>query len=311
MCRSLKSALFLTVLGCFAACGGGSSSSSNPGNNNGGGTTASIQHVVVVVLENQNYSDVIGSSSMPYFNSLAQSHALATQFYANTHPSIGNYFILTTGQNPTGDDDAWSGTFPGDNIARQLTAAGKTWKVYAQSLPVVGYVGDDQYPYIKHHNPFAYFDDVINSATQKANIVSLPQFAADITANSLPTYSFVVPDNLNNGHDCPSGGSSCPLSARLGAADAWLSSNLSGLLQNSSLMANTVVIVTFDESAGDNTMGGGRIPVIIAGSKIKSGFQSTTTYQFLSLLRFSLESVGVASYPGTAGSGPSMNEFFK
>ncbi len=308
------SALFLLSLAFLTACGTGVnvSTGGNGGGTGGGGTTTPVvQHVVVVVLENQNYSDVVGSTAMPYWNSLATQNALATQFYANAHPSIGNYFELTTAQNPTGNFDLWPLTFAGDTIARELTSAGKTWKVYAQSLPSVGYVGDDQYPYVKHHNPFAYFDDVINSATQKANIVSTTQFAADVSAGSLPTYALVVPDDLHNGHDCPNGALSCPLSDRLTAADNWLNSNLSGLLQNSTLMANTVVIITFDESATDNTNGGGRVPVIFAGTKIKTGFQSTTMYQFPSLLRFSLESVGVASYPGTAGSAPAMTEFLK
>ena len=311
-CSALGLALFLFLL---TACGGTGVSVSTGGNNGGtggGGTTsAALQHVVVVVLENQNYSDVIGSASMPYLNSLASQYSLATQFYANTHPSIGNYFEMTTAQNPTGNIDAWPLTFAGDNIARELTAQSKTWKVYAQSIPSVGYTGDDVYPYVKHHNPFAYFDEIINSATQKANIVGIGQLSTDAGSGSLPTYSFVVPDDLHNGHDCPNGASSCPLSDRLSAADAWLNSNLSGLIGNTSLMSNTVIVITFDESATDNTMGGGRVPVILVGGKVKTGFQSTTTYQFPSLLRFSLESVGVASYPGTAGTAPSMNEFLK
>ncbi|HEU4413294.1 MAG TPA: hypothetical protein VFT65_00820, partial [Candidatus Angelobacter sp.] len=53
-------------------------------------------HVFVVVLENHAFAQVIGSPSMPYLNSLATQHALATNYFANTHPSIGNYFMLTT-----------------------------------------------------------------------------------------------------------------------------------------------------------------------------------------------------------------------
>src|SRR6185312_6265995 len=49
-------------------------------------------------------SQVIGSAAMPYFNSLATQHALATQYFANAHPSIGNYFMLTTGNIETNDD---------------------------------------------------------------------------------------------------------------------------------------------------------------------------------------------------------------
>ncbi len=56
------------------------------------------------MLENADYNEVIGAGSMPYLNSLAQKYALATNYYANTHPSIGNYFMLTTGQILTNDD---------------------------------------------------------------------------------------------------------------------------------------------------------------------------------------------------------------
>ncbi|HEY3927698.1 MAG TPA: hypothetical protein VGL89_04950, partial [Candidatus Koribacter sp.] len=74
-------------------------------------------HVVVVMEENHSYSSVIGSSSMPYLNSLAKDYALATNYYANTHPSIGNYFELTTGQMIT-NNDSYTGTVTADNIVR-------------------------------------------------------------------------------------------------------------------------------------------------------------------------------------------------
>ena len=38
-------------------------------------------HVVVVLEENESYSAVIGSASMPYLNSLASQNALATQYF--------------------------------------------------------------------------------------------------------------------------------------------------------------------------------------------------------------------------------------
>src|SRR3954470_5048871 len=92
------------------------------------------QHIVVVVEENHSYSSVIGSSSMPYLNSLANTYALATNYYANTHPSIGNYFMLTTGQMIT-NNDGYTGTVSSDNIVRRIMTAGKTWKSYAENLP--------------------------------------------------------------------------------------------------------------------------------------------------------------------------------
>jgi phosphatidylinositol-3-phosphatase len=294
--------------------GGSNSGGGNTGGNGGStGGSAAVQHVVIVILENQDYGAVVGNNTyMPFFNNLATQNGLATQFYANTHPSLGNYMVLTAGTNPTGNEDNWSGTWPGDNVVRQLTTAAKTWKVYAESLPSVGYTGGDTPDqYIRHHNPFVYFTDVLNSPAQLNNVVPFTQFTTDVASNTLPNYSFVVPNNSHNGHDCPTGGSTCPLSDQLTAIDKWLSSNIGPLMQNSAVMANTVVVVTFDESLTDSTKGGGKIATVFAGPLVKSGYQSTTTYNFDSLLRFSLESLGVTTFPNDAASAPGMNEFLK
>ena len=74
-----------------------------------------FSHVFLVVEENHSYSEVIGNPAMPYLNSLVVQNGLATQYYADAHPSIGNYFMLTTGQLET-LDDSFSGIVSDDNI---------------------------------------------------------------------------------------------------------------------------------------------------------------------------------------------------
>src|SRR5213079_396787 len=128
----------------------------------------SFNHIVIVVEENTDYTSVIGSSSMPYLNSLAQQYGFATQYYANTHPSIGNYFELATGQIIT-NNDSYSTIVTADNIVRQLVAAGKTWKSYAEDLPSVGFTGASSGGYERKHNVFALLSDVVNDATQVNN----------------------------------------------------------------------------------------------------------------------------------------------
>src|SRR5947209_1535079 len=81
-------------------------------------------HVFLILLENHGFSQVIGNSAMPYLNSLATQHALAANYFANTHPSIGNYFMLTTGNTET-NNDAFTGTVSSDSIPRAFAAAGK------------------------------------------------------------------------------------------------------------------------------------------------------------------------------------------
>src|SRR3989475_11282085 len=91
----------------------------------------------MVVEENTDYTSVIGSSSMPYLNGLAQQYGLATQYYANTHPSIGNYFMMTVGTIIT-NDDSYGSVVTDDNVIRQLLAAGVTRKGYSEDLPSEG-----------------------------------------------------------------------------------------------------------------------------------------------------------------------------
>ena len=107
---------------------------------------------------------------MPYFNSLASKYGLATQYFADAHPSIPNYLMLTTGLMETLDDN-FSGTINDDNVVRELVKAGKTWKAYAESLPFPGYVGADSGVYLSRHNPVTYLSDVQDSTSQAAKVV--------------------------------------------------------------------------------------------------------------------------------------------
>src|SRR5437773_7988561 len=90
-------------------------------------TLPQFGHVVIVPLENHGYSQVVGSSSMPYLNSLIAKYGLATSYYANTHPSIGNYFMLTAGQIITNDDGQTPSSLPLslDNIALEVQNEGR------------------------------------------------------------------------------------------------------------------------------------------------------------------------------------------
>jgi acid phosphatase len=222
-------------------------------------------HVVLLMEENHSYSSVIGSSSMPYLNSLAQQYGLATQYFANTHPSIGNYFELTTGQVIT-NDDGFSGTVNADNVVRHLLGAGKTWKSYAENLPAAGYSGGDVYPYAKRHNPFAYLTDVVNSQNQLNNLVPFSEFASDLTNNQLPAYSFIIPNLLNDGHD-----------GSLSQADSWLKTNVVPLIASSTFQNNGLLIILFDESFDTDTQhGGGQVAAVVISPLDKKGYQSRT-----------------------------------
>ena len=267
-------------------------------------------HVVVLLEENQSYPAVIGSPSMPFLNSLASKYGLATQYFANTHPSIGNYFMLTAGQVFT-NNDSLNSTINIDNVVRHLLTAGKTWKSYAESLPSVGYTGGDKYPYIRHHNPLSYFNDVVNSSVERLNLVPFSQLASDLANNQLPNYSFIVPNQNHNAHDCPTAPSGCTDAQKLATADAWLKNNIAPLLNSAAFQQDGILIIVFDEGfSTDTAHGGGHVAAVVIGPKVKTGFKSTVFYQHQNVLRTTLDALGIHTYPGNAGSAADMADLF-
>src|SRR2546425_5960773 len=208
-------------------------------------------HVFIVAVENANYGDVIGDSSMPYLNSLARQYGLATQYYANTHPSIGNYFMMTVGDTIT-NDDGYSGIVSEDNVVRALVAGGKTWKSYAEDLPCVGYTGPGVDRYARKHNVFGLLADVVHDTAQVKNLVPFAQLATDLAADTLPHYGFIVPNLCHDAHDCP-----------LRTADDWLKQHIDPLVRSAAFQRDGLLIIVFDESRADNTHGGGRIACVI------------------------------------------------
>jgi hypothetical protein len=263
-----------------------------------------IKHVVVVVDENTNFSDAYNSGNMPWMTSQINTlGALATNYYANTHPSIGNYFELITGQVLTNDDSQTPSSFPVsvDNLVRELLAHGLTWKAYCESIPNVGYTGGDTGEYAVRHCALPYLTDVQNSSTQVKNLVPFTQFATDLKNGQLPSFSFVIPNLCDDAHDCS-----------VSQADQWLQTNIAPLFNSPTFYQDTLLIFTWDESGSDNAYGGGNVEWAAFGAGVKQGYKqsSSTVYQHQSTLRLILEELGVSTFPGDAASAPDMTEFF-
>lgn len=272
-----------------------------------GPSNGQVSHVFIVMEENHSYEEVIGNSAMPYLNSLVNTYSSAQGYYANTHPSIGNYFMLTTGQIIT-NNDGYTGTVTADNVVRELIAAGKTWKEYSEAIPSQGYIGGDSGEYAERHNPLSYMSDVRNDPTQRQNLVPFTQLATDIANHTLPNYGFIVPDLLHDAHD-----------GTLAQADAWLQANIAPLLSSPDFSApgDGLLIIAFDESeTSDNAFGGGHVAWVAVGPNAQRAYPPSGSlipvklYQHQSTCRFMLKLVGVSVFPGAAATAPDMYEFF-
>ncbi len=265
----------------------------------------SSQHIVLVMEENQSYSSVVGNTSVwPNLNNLIANGALPTDYYANTHPSIGNYLMLTTGQVLTNNDNSTT-VWNVDNIARRMLAEQVTFRVYAEGI-TRGYVGGNTGLYLIRHNPFALLSDVAdNTAVADQVIWPFSQFAADLANGALPEFSYIVPDVNDDAHN-----------GTPQQADSWLQSEV--VLPLSKFAAfqsggDGLLIVDFDEAAtSDTAHGGGHVSPVLWGPVVKPGYQQTssTVYQHQSMLRTIMDALGLPNPPAAAATAPSMSEFF-
>jgi len=85
------------MLALLPAGGGGGPSSTSPSSATASAAVPQFAHVFVVVDENHSFGDVFGNPQMPYFTSLIRAGGLATQYVANAHPSLPDYFALIVG----------------------------------------------------------------------------------------------------------------------------------------------------------------------------------------------------------------------
>ncbi|MGA8088451.1 MAG: alkaline phosphatase family protein [Terracidiphilus sp.] len=262
-------------------------------------------HVVLVMEENQSYSTVAGNiAAWPNLNALMKQGSRPTNYFANAHFSIPNYFMLTTGQIPTTDDNSTQ-VWNIDNFARRMISSKVTFKVYAEGI-TQGYLGGNTGLYVVRHNPFAMLSDVANNA-EVANQVIQPfsQFLTDAANKTLPNFSYIVPDLNDDAHN------GTPL-----AADAWLQSNvISPLAANPAFQSggDGLLVVDFDESVvSDVANGGGHVAPALWGPIVKAGFTQTsaTVYQHQSMLRTVMEVLSLTNPPGAAAAAPDMSEFF-
>ena len=301
-------AISLLLLG-VAGCGGGGATLGSPVAPQSSSSYAFAQprskHVVLVMEENKSYSSVAGDTTRwPNLNALIRKGSLATHYYANTHPSIGNYFMLTTGKILTNNDN--SRTVRNVNsIARRMLASGTSFRIYAEGVPR-GYLGGDTGLYLIRHNPFALLSDIADSRkVAYAHLYPFTQFAIDLANGTLPKYSFIIPNIDDDAH-----------SGSPQRADQWLHSKVIAPLSTDSSWepgGTGVLIVDFDESADSDTAhGGGHVATVMWGPIVKAGYRQTsrTVYQHQSMLRTEMELLGLSNPPGAAASAPLMNEFF-
>jgi phospholipase C len=316
-----------------------------------------IRHVFIIVLENKGFGTTFGPASTATYLSqtLTAQGQLLRQYYGIGHASLPNYIAMVSGQAPNletqsdcriytnvvpgvqtfffGQTQGQGCVYPADTktIADQLTANGLKWKAYVQDMgspcrrPIPNSVdgtisarlGDQ---YATRHNPFIYFQSLLDSGDCAAHDVDLAQLQSDLaSAATTPNYAFIVPNLCEDGHDAP-----C-VDGRPGgliSADQFLRTWVPRILNSPAWADNSLLIVTFDEAEGSDASaccdempglntafpgnsgpGGGRAGAVLISRFIQPGSINDTPYNHYSLLRsiedlFALPHLGFAAQPG-------------
>jgi hypothetical protein len=257
--------------------------------------------VYVLVMENHEYSSVVGSGSAPYLNSLIGKYGLATDYTGVGHPSEPNYIALFSGSTQGVADDG-THNLSATNLADQLEAKGKTWSVFVQDYPGgcfngsssggtgegIGTAGN----YARKHNPAISFTDISSSPSRCARIANFGNFnpaAAD--------FELIVPNDCNDMHSCS-----------IATGDAFLQTFVPRIT-SSPAFANSALFITFDEGTS-SIGGGGRVATVVISSLTRAGFTSATPHDHYSILRTVEDAWGLGCL-AKACSAANMGEFFK
>jgi len=245
------------------------------------------QHVIWIVFENKAYSEIIGSASAPYVNTLASECGVATNFFAETHPSLPNYAAMTSGstQGITDDNPPSSHPLAVPSIFSQVAS----WRSLQESMPS-NCALTDSYPYAVKHNPAAYYTGIRTAcASSDVPLGSTPDISS--------AYTFVTPNLCNDMHDCS-----------VSTGDSWLSTFLPKILgSNAYTSGSTAIVITWDE---DDSSASNHVATLVIAPSVPIGTSVATTFNHYSMLRTTEELLGLNTYLGNAATATSMRSPF-
>ena len=249
-------------------------------------TAPTYRHVIWIWMENHSLGDIIGNTAQaPYLNSLASECGLATNYHNITHPSAPNYLAATSGVSQ-GSLPVFSFLDCNESIVCNMSGSasifgqGETVRSYEESMPSNCDTSDSG-EYAARHNPEVYYTSLSACA---ADDVPYTQLATDLAASTLPAFSFITPNLIDDMHD-----------GTIAQGDSWLAANLPAILGSSEYASgSTAVFITFDEGSGGSvaedcddtgvTDTSCIVPTLVISPSTPAGARSSTQYSHYSLL---------------------------
>ncbi|MBV9661627.1 MAG: hypothetical protein JO337_10770 [Acidimicrobiales bacterium] len=263
-------------------------------------------HVIWIWMENHSYSDIIGNTQAPYINSLASECGLATNYHNISHPSLPNYIAGTSGLTLSDLKKFDNDCSPSKRCSTSVPSIfgqGETWKAYEESMPS-NCDASNSGEYAVRHNPPPYYTTLSGCSNLD---VPFSQLASDMANNSLPAFSFITPNLIDDMHD-----------GTISDGDTWLSNNLPAILNSPEYQSGTTaVFITWDEGEGgssndcaaNTTDVGCHVATIAISPSTPAGSTSATLFNHYSLLGTTEQLLGLPAL-GLAGSYPTMTSAF-
>jgi phosphatidylinositol-3-phosphatase len=283
------------------------------------GAPVDVRHVLVVVMENHSYRDVIGprgsavAAHAPFINrTLKRGCGLATAYRAVTHPSLPNYLALVAGTRGGIATDCTSCTSSAPTLFERLAAAGRGWRIWAESMPGRCSQAASSGEYLKRHNPATYFPAIAASCARWDVPMggATGRFARALSGGPLPAYGVVVPNACNDMHDCS-----------VATGDRWLARWIPRIAATPSYRAgHTVVFVVWDEGQGGGYGGENclravsdescHVAALVLSEHTRPGTRSSEVVSHYSVLRAAQALLGSRPFLGKARTAPSLRAAF-
>ena len=271
-------------------------------------TAPTYTHVIWVMMENHSYGDIIGNTAQaPYINSLASECGLATNYHNVDHPSLPNYVGMTSGHSYSALKPFKSDCNPSKKCSTtspSIMGQGETWKAYEESMPS-NCASSNSGEYAVRHNPGPYYPALKSACA--TNDVPYTQLASDLANNTLPAFSFVTPNLIDDMHD-----------GTIPDGDTWLANNLPTIVSSAAYTSGTTaVFVTWDEGEGgtvnncalNTTDIGCHVAMIVVSPSTAAGSTSGTLFNHYSLLGTTEALLGLPKL-GLAASNATMTAAF-
>jgi phosphatidylinositol-3-phosphatase len=274
--------------------------------------------VFVIVLDDTPLSVIQGSASAPYLNQLMSAYAYGTSYTTPDHPSLPNYFDLTSGNPQANLCDCQPGTTSTctvlncsalvgactcplgvSHLGDDLDVAGIPWREYAESMgaPCNPAGIDGGTLFAANHVPFLYYDDIATNAGRcQQRVRDFTDFAGDLAGTSGPLFRFslISPNLCNDMHsDCTGD----PVKQ----GDVWLAIQVPLLLATPGFApgGRDVLFIVGDELPA--ALGSGPMPFLVVSPLAKAG-PTAGAYDHSSLLATIEDGLGLPRLGNAGGS---------